>query len=64
VSFLERIRRFWSSAPPPDHPLSERERDRERDEDRWSSADDEKARALESLTGTDFDPDDDPADRG
>ena len=60
MSFLERIRRFWSLAPPPDHPLSAQERD----EDRWSSADDEKARALESLTGTDFDPDDDPVDRG
>jgi hypothetical protein len=60
MSFLERIRRFWSSAPPPDHPLSESERD----EDRWSSADDEKARALESLTGTDFEGDDEPADRG
>jgi hypothetical protein len=60
VSLVEQIRRFWSSAPPPDHPLSERERD----EERWSSADDEKARALESHTGGDFDPDDDPAERG
>ena len=60
MSFLERILRFWSSPSPPDQPLSERERD----EERWMSADDEKARALESLTGSDFDPDDDPADRG
>ena len=60
MSFLERIRRFWSSAPPPDHPLSAQERD----EERQSSAADEKARVLESLTGGDFDPDDDPADRG
>jgi len=60
VSFLERIRRFWRSAPPPDHPLSAQERD----EERQSSAADEKARALESLTGTDFEPDGDPADRG
>ncbi len=60
MSFLERIRRFWSSPSPPDHPLSERERD----EDHWMSADDEKARVLESLTGADFDTDDDPADRG
>ncbi len=60
MSFLERIRRFWSSPSLPDHPLSERERD----EDHWMSADDEKARVLESLTGADFDTDDDPADRG
>jgi hypothetical protein len=59
VSFLERIRRFWSSAPAPDHPLSERERE----EDREMSADDEKSRALEDFVGADFDPDDDPADR-
>ena len=60
MSFLERIRRFWSSPSLPDHPLSERERD----EERRSSARGEKARALESLTGGDFDPYDDPADRG
>jgi hypothetical protein len=60
VSFLERIRRFWSSAPPPDHPLSAQERD----EDRQSSAYDEKARVLESFTGGDFDPDDGRAGRG
>ncbi|HEX6703076.1 MAG TPA: hypothetical protein VF101_20290 [Gaiellaceae bacterium] len=57
MSFLERIRRFWSSAPPPDHPLSAQERD----ERRSASADDEKTRVLESLAGDDFDPDDDPA---
>jgi hypothetical protein len=57
VSFLERIRRFWSSAPP-DHPLSAEERD----EDRPASADDEKADVLERLAGADFDPDD-PAAR-
>jgi len=60
VSFLERIRRFWSLAPPPDHPLSAQERD----EERGSSAADEKARVLASLAGGGFDPDDDPADRG
>jgi hypothetical protein len=59
VSLLDRIRRFRSSAPPPNHPLSEHERD----EDRWASADDEKARALESLAAADFDPDDDRANR-
>jgi len=53
VSFLERIRRFWRSAPPPDHPLSAQERD----EERGSSAADEKARVLESLAGGGFDPD-------
>ena len=55
MSLLERIRRFWSSAPPADHPLSAQERD----EERWSSADDEKARVLENLAGGDIDPDDD-----
>jgi hypothetical protein len=60
VSFLERIRRFWSSAPPPDHPLSEHERD----EERRSSAADEKAhQEMESLAGGDFDSDDDPTAR-
>jgi hypothetical protein len=56
VSFLERIRRFWRPAPPPDHPLSAQERG----EDRQSSAADENARVLESLAGGDFDPDADP----
>jgi hypothetical protein len=55
VSFLDRIRRFWSSTPPPDHPLNAQERD----EDRWASADDEKSRVLESLGAEDFDPDSD-----
>jgi hypothetical protein len=56
VSFVERIRRFWSSAPPPDHPLSMQERG----EERSASADYEKARGLESLAGGHgFDPDDD-----
>ena len=60
MSFRERIRRFWSSAPPPDHPLSAEERD----EDQSKSADDEKARVLESFAGgTDFDPDDGPTAR-
>jgi hypothetical protein len=59
VSFLERIRRFWSSAPPPDHPLSAQERG----EDRQSSAADENARVLESFAGGDFDPDDGRAGR-
>jgi hypothetical protein len=59
VSLLDRFRRFWSSPPPPDHPLSESERD----EDRWSSSYDENARTLESLAGGDFDPDDDRAGR-
>ena len=58
MSVLGRIRRFWSSAPPADHPLSAQERD----EERWSSADDEKARVLDSLAGGSFDPDD-PAAR-
>ncbi len=53
MSFLERIRRFWRSTPPLDHPLSPQEREQERP----SSADDEKARVLESLAGGDFDPD-------
>jgi hypothetical protein len=53
VSFLERLRRFWSSPPAPDHPLDARERD----EDRWISADDERARVYESLAGDEFDPD-------
>ena len=53
MSLLERIRRFWSSASPPDHPLSAQERD----EDRQSSAADENARVLEGLAGGDFDPD-------
>jgi hypothetical protein len=59
VSLLERIRRLWRPAPALDHPLSERERD----EDRWSSAEDEKARTLDSFAGGDFDPVDDPANR-
>jgi len=54
VSFLDRIRRFWTSGSPPDHPLDARERD----EDRTMSADDERARVLESLAGDEFDPDD------
>jgi len=54
VTFVERLRRFWSSPPVPDHPLSAEERD----EDRWMSADDERARILEDLAGDDFDPDD------
>jgi hypothetical protein len=53
---LERIRRFWSPAPPPDHPLSAQERG----EKRWPSAADERARALETLASADFDPDEDP----
>jgi hypothetical protein len=59
VSFLDRFRRFSSSAPRPDHPLSAQERD----EERWASADDEKARVLGSLAGCDFDPDDHPTAR-
>ena len=59
MSLLDRIRHFWSATPAPDHPLSERERE----EEQWSSADDERARTLEGLAGGDFDPDDDPADR-
>jgi len=59
VSFLDRIRRFWSPAPPPDHPLNAQERD----EEHWASADDERSRAPESLGGGYFDPDDDPAAR-
>ena len=53
MSLLERIRRFWRSAPPLDHPLKAQERD----EERPLSAADEKARVLTSLGGGDFDPD-------
>jgi hypothetical protein len=59
VSLLERIRRFWGTAPPPDHPLSAQERD----ERRSASADDKEARALEVLVGGDFETDDDPTAR-
>jgi hypothetical protein len=38
VNVRERFRRLWRSSSPPDHPLSEDERD----EQRWLSADDEK----------------------
>jgi hypothetical protein len=54
VTFLERIRRFWSSAAQPDHPLNAEARDKER----RASAFDEKARVLESAAADDFDPDD------
>jgi len=53
VSLLARIRRFWRSTPPLDHPLSAHERD----EERPSSAADERARVLASLAGGGFDPD-------
>ena len=55
MTLLERIRRFWGPVPVPDHPLEERERN----EERWSSGNDERARVLESVAGGDFDPDDD-----
>jgi hypothetical protein len=59
VSFLERIRRFWRPAPPPDHPLSAQERD----DDRQSSAADENAPVLESFVRGHFDADDGRAGR-
>ena len=59
MSLRERLRRWWRSAPEPDHPLNAEERD----EDRWMAADDERARTLESLAGGDFDPDDPTARR-
>jgi hypothetical protein len=55
VSLLERLRRLWSSPPKPDHPLTAEDRD----EERWMSADDERARVFQDLAGDDFDPDDD-----
>lgn len=54
LTILERIRRFWKRAPEIDHPLNERERV----EDRPSSAYDELARGAEHFVGDDFDPDD------
>jgi hypothetical protein len=55
VRLLDRIRRIWSSPWKPDHPLDAEERQ----EDRWFSADDERARVLDDYAGGDFDPDDD-----
>ena len=53
MNLLERIRRFWSSPAPPDHPLTEQERD----EDRPASGYNERARVEEEFVGDDFDPD-------
>jgi hypothetical protein len=54
VSFLERIRRLWSSPSTPDHPLTAEERA----EEHCESADDERAHVFQDLAGDDFDPDD------
>jgi hypothetical protein len=54
MSLFDRIRRFWSSTPVDDHPLTEQERD----EDHPEQAYDEAARAVEEFVGDDFDPDD------
>jgi hypothetical protein len=43
MNILDRFRRFWGSAPSPDHPLSEQERD----EDRVETAYDERADTIE-----------------
>jgi hypothetical protein len=53
VNLVERIRRFWSPAPDPDHPLSAHERD----EDRPARAYDEVSRLAEEFAGDDLDPD-------
>jgi hypothetical protein len=53
VNLLERIRSFWRPRPTDDHPLTERERD----EERPPSADDERAHIAEELVGDDLDPD-------
>jgi len=50
---FERIRRFWSSTPVDDHPLTEQERA----QDHTEQAYDESARAVEEFVGDDFDPD-------
>jgi len=54
MSLFERIRRFWSAGRADDHPLTEQERD----EDRPSTAYDERARVIDEFVGDDFDPDD------
>ena len=59
MSFVDRIRRFWSPAPPPDHALSEEERE----DLRWASVDNEKAHALETIVGGESEPDDDRSAR-
>jgi hypothetical protein len=43
MKIIERFRRFWGTAPSPDHPLSERERD----EDHVETAYDERAETIE-----------------
>jgi hypothetical protein len=53
VNVFERIRRFWLPGRAEDHPL----RKQERDEDRPTSAFDERARVEEEIVGDDFDPD-------
>lgn len=53
MRLVDRIRRLWSSPSTPDHPLTAAERD----EERWESADDERAHVFEDLAGDDFDPD-------
>jgi hypothetical protein len=53
MNLFERIRRFWSSTPVDDHPLTEQERE----EDHPEQAYDESARAVEEFVGDDFDPD-------
>jgi hypothetical protein len=59
VSFVKRIRRLWSSPSTPDHPLTAEERA----EERWESADDERAHVFEDLAADDFDPDEGTTER-
>ena len=53
MNMLEKLRRFWTRAPAPDRPLTERERD----EDRPAIAYDERARTAQEFIGADLDPD-------
>jgi hypothetical protein len=54
MSIFDRIKQFWSPAPPPDHPLDEEERlERERHPD---SVYDEAAREIDDDLGADRDP--------
>jgi hypothetical protein len=53
VRLLDRIRRFWSSQPEFDHPLTEQERDRQPP----ATAYEERARLEQEFVGDDFDPD-------
>jgi hypothetical protein len=53
MDLLDRIRSFWRRRPPDDHPLTERERH----EDRTSSAYDERDRTADEFVHPDLDPD-------